>query len=93
MAFFPGCTVIYLGAPLTADDPEVISANENEISFGVFGWTRPDALAEEHCRRYDKEAVFQATVRANEHSDARIVYYSCIWRTTAVAAVEPRRMT
>lgn len=77
-----GCSVVYLGAPVTAKDAEVISASENEISIGVFGWFRPDALAGEHCRRYDKEAVFQATMRANEYSDARIVYYNCVWPTT-----------
>ncbi len=83
LGLLPGCTVAYLGKPLTADDPEVISASENEISFGVFGWGRADALAEQHCRRFDKETIYQTTLKVNEYSDSRIVYYNCVRRAGA----------
>ena len=83
LAILPGCTVAYLGKPLTADDPEVISASENEVSYGVEGWGRADTQAEQHCRRFDKEAVYQTTLKVNEYSDTRIVYYNCVRRTTA----------
>jgi len=63
-----------------ADDAEVISASENEISFGVFGWGRADTQAEEHCRRFDKEAIYQTTLKVNEYNDSRIVYYNCVRR-------------
>jgi hypothetical protein len=80
LAVLPGCTVAYLGKPLHADDAEVISASENEISFGVFGWGRADTQAEEHCRRFDKEAIYQTTLKVNEYNDSRIVYYNCVQR-------------
>jgi len=80
-----GC-VWYLTTPVTARDPEIIFATENEISIGVWGWFRPDDIASQHCRRFDKEAVFLATERAGEYDDTRIVYYSCQWPNYGSAA-------
>ena len=73
-----GC-IRYLATPVTAKEPEVTYASEDEISIGVWGWSRPDAIASQHCRKFDKEAVFLATVRADEYDDTRIVYYRCQW--------------
>jgi hypothetical protein len=84
LAFFAlsGCPL----TPITAKDPEIIFATQDEISIGAWGWTRPDHIASEHCRRFDKEAVFLATVRADEYDDRRIVYYSCRWPNYGSAA-------
>lgn len=67
------------GGPITAPEREIIHATENEISIGTWEWARPDSIAVGHCRRFGKEAVFLSSVRANDYSDARIVYYSCVW--------------
>ena len=75
---FSGC-VWYLATPVTAKDPEITYATEDEISIGVWGWSRPDSIATEHCRKFDKEAVFLSTVRADNYDDTRIVYYRCQW--------------
>jgi hypothetical protein len=64
---------------MSAKEPEITYATENEISISVGGWTRPDDIATAHCRRFDKEAVFLSTLRADEYDDLRIVYYSCQW--------------
>ena len=67
------------GGPVAAPDREIIHATENEISIGTWEWSRPDSIAVDHCRRFGKEAVFLSSVRAQEYSDMRIVYYSCVW--------------
>jgi hypothetical protein len=69
------CT--YLATPITARDPEVMHASQNEISFAVWGWTNPDKLAATHCGRFAKKAAFKGAVRAVEYDDVRIVYYEC----------------
>jgi hypothetical protein len=81
----PGC-VVYLAQPqpTTEAAPQVIAATEDEISFGISGLMRPDILAGQYCRQFAKEAILHAVVRTSDQSDERIVYYSCVWRTTAV---------
>ena len=79
LVFALSACVLYLAKPATAKDPEVLSATEDEISIGAWGWSRPDDIASEHCRKFDKEAVFLSTLRADAYGDARIVYYRCQW--------------
>jgi hypothetical protein len=60
-------------------DPEVIHATSDEISIVAWGWSRPDSIASSHCRRFDKEAVYRATMPLAEYDDTRTVIYSCQW--------------
>ena len=81
LVLLPGC-VFYLAPPATDAEPHIIAATENEISFGVSGWMRPDLLAGQYCRQFAKEAILHAVVRPSDRDGERVVYYSCVWRTT-----------
>ena len=84
LALLPGCA-FYLTQPTTEVEPQIIAATENEISFGVSGGIRPDLLAGQYCRQFAKEAILHAVVRTGDRNGERIVYYSCVWRTTHAA--------
>jgi hypothetical protein len=59
--------------------PEIIHATSDEISIVAWGWSRPDDIASSHCRRFDKEAVYRATMPLAEYDDTRTVIYGCQW--------------
>jgi hypothetical protein len=71
-----GC-ISYLATPISAQDPEVLSASAAEVSYAVYGWNDPNELAAQHCRSFNKEAIRQAALRVEAYDDTRIVYYKC----------------
>ena len=76
-----GCVQGFKGmvAPLTAPDAEIVSGGPNDVSIRTWGWTRPDKVADEHCRNHDKRAVFESELRiGGEYTDKRLHFYRCI---------------